>query len=275
MPEGPEIRRSADELRTVLSGNRIESVRFGLERLQRFASRLLGVRVDAVEAHGKAIVIRFDGGLNLYSHNQLYGRWFVVRRGMSPDTARTLRVALETRDASALLYSASDVDVLTDDALARHPYLERLGPDVLAADIGWSEVALRLEAPKFRRRSLASLYLDQSFLAGIGNYLRSEILFFSRIDPRRSPASLSPAQVRRLARESLRVSRRSYRTGGITNSPRVVKDLKRQGVAREEYRFAVFSREGRPCRLCGDAIRRIELASRRLYYCPSCQQTRY
>ena len=45
--------------------------------------------------------------------------------------ARSLRVALHTRTHSALLYSASDVDLLDAEGLAGHPFLNRIGPDIL------------------------------------------------------------------------------------------------------------------------------------------------
>ena len=112
----------------VLNHSLIDEVRFGLARLKGFEEELSGTTVEQVEACGKALLIRFRTGLSLYSHNRLYGRWFVRARGELPATRRSLRVALHTRTHSALLCSAS---------------------------------------PPFRNRSLASLYLDQQFAAGV------------------------------------------------------------------------------------------------------------
>ena len=36
-----------------------------------------------------------------------------------------------TGDRTALLYSASDISILTDAKLQQHPYISRLGPDLL------------------------------------------------------------------------------------------------------------------------------------------------
>jgi formamidopyrimidine-DNA glycosylase len=82
---------------------------------------------------------------------------------------------------------------------------------VLDPLLTWRDVSRRLNEPCLRNRSLGSLYLDQGFLAGIGNYLRSEIL------------------------------------------------------------FAVFARAGEPCLTCGVKVERVEVGSRRLYLCPTCQ----
>ncbi len=115
------------------------------------------------------------------------------------------------------------------------------------------------------------LYLDQAYMAGIGNYLRSEILYAARLHPELRPESLGRGQLGELARQTLSISRRSYDTGGITNPPRRAAALKKQGLSREKSRFAVFGRAGRPCHECGDEIQRVEANSRRLYYCPTCQ----
>ena len=181
VPEGPEIRRAADRIERSLAGSVIHDVR--LPRLRRFRSRLVGARVTGVDTHGKAMLTRFDNGLTLYSHNQLYGRWYITRRNTLPKTGRSLRVALHGRTHSAWLYSATEVEILTDEQLGEHPFLRKLGPDILDSKLKPRDVCMRLETQRFHRRTLAALYLDQAFLAGVGNYLRSEILFAARLHP--------------------------------------------------------------------------------------------
>jgi endonuclease-8 len=264
VPEGPEIRRAADRLAEVLVGRQIEQAYFAFPELGRFEDRIAGARVTAVDTRGKAMLTRFDNDLTLYSHNQLYGRWFAVERDRLPDTRRSLRVALHTKSHSALLYSASDISILTPEQLETHPFLARLGPDVLDDDLQADTIARRLDQDRFRRRSLAALYLDQSFLAGLGNYLRSEILFGAGLHPASRPSELEPKDRERLARETLRMCRRSYRTGGKTLTP---------GPGRGKAdRFWVFARASRRCYDCGARIRRENFSGRRLYFCPACQE---
>jgi endonuclease-8 len=272
MPEGPEIRRAADKVAAVLVGKTIEQVSFGLPRLQRFEERLQGRAVTAVDTRGKAMLTRFDNGLSIYSHNQLYGRWYTVRRPRMPRTGRQLRIALQTDTHRALLYSASDIDVLDKNGLATHPFLSRVGPDILDRSLTVDDVAARLCEPRFHRRALGSLYLDQGFLAGNGNYLRSEILWAAGLEPARKPASLVPRELKTLARETLKIARRSYRTRGVTVTRSLADSLKAQGQTYSEYRFYVFGRDGLPCHRCGTAIERQTMGSRNLFTCPTCQK---
>ena len=271
MPEGPEIRLAADRVARVLVDHEVETVNFGLPRLRRFETRLSGNTVTAVDTRGKAMLTRFDNGLTIYSHNQLYGRWHTVRRPRMPDTGRQLRIELCTRTHRALLYSASDIDVLDEEQLLTHPFLSRIGPDILDRKLTTSHIVERLSDPAFRKRSLGSLYLDQRFLAGNGNYLRSEILWAARLDPKKKPAGLAASTLKTLAAETLKIARRSYRTRGVTVVPELAKKLKADGLTYQAYRFYVFGREGLPCHRCGTPIERRTMGSRNLFACPTCQ----
>ena len=271
MPEGPEIRLAADRIARVLVGQTITDIEFGLPRLRRFRKRLVGTKVTAVDTRCKAMLSRFGNGLAMYSHNLLYGRWYAVRRPLLPDTRRQLRVALHTETHSALLYSASDIEILTDRQLARHPFLLRLGPDILDRELDADSIAARLEQSRFRNRALGALYLDQAFLAGVGNYLRSEILWHSGLGPWHRPSALDDADRRRLGRSTIAISRRSYRTRGVTVAPSLAQALRQEGQGYDGYRFYVFGREGLPCRECGTRIERQLMGSRSIFVCTTCQ----
>ena len=270
MPEGPEIRRAADRLAQAVLGDPITLAWFAFDALKKYEKPLRGRRIEAIVPHGKALLTRFDNGLTLYSHNQLYGVWRVATPGERPDGARSLRVALETANAAILLYSASSVEMWKTAELRAHPFLAKLGPDVLDPELNAKAVATRLRDPTFSGRALGALLLDQGFLAGMGNYLRSEVLFAAGLLPERKPADLTATQRNLLARELLAIPRRSYATRGIEPAAGMREDYLTDTPA--GFRFAVFDREGQPCPVCRAKIRRRESGARRLYLCPKCQR---
>ena len=94
MPEGPEIRRAADRVAAAIEGRVADEVFFAFDDLKRFEPRLTGRRVQQVTSRGKAMLTRFSGGLTVYSHNQLYGRWYVMNGDRMPRTRRQLRFAV-------------------------------------------------------------------------------------------------------------------------------------------------------------------------------------
>lgn len=271
MPEGPEIRLAADHIANVLVGRDMVDAYFAFPRLRPHANQLKGSVVTAVDTHGKAMLTRFDNGLTLYSHNQLYGVWYTTPRNEPATTSRSLRVALHSASHSALLYSASVIELLTDPQLAKHPFLSRAGPDILNQRVTAADVSARLKEARFKNRALGSLYLDQGFLAGVGNYLRSEILYIAGAHYLQKPAVLDNAARGRLARATLKVSRRSYRTRGVTVTQKLANSQRGQGLTYPQYRFWVYGREGLPCHACATPIEKVTVSSRGLYFCPACQ----
>src|SRR5689334_15379056 len=117
MPEGPEIRRAADALAAAVVGEPLAKVWFHDPALKKYERVLRGRRIESIEPRGKALLTRFDNGLTLYSHNQLYGVWRVAKAGERPRTRRSLRVALETAEHAILLYSATDISIWKTDAI--------------------------------------------------------------------------------------------------------------------------------------------------------------
>ncbi len=271
MPEGPEIRRAADQILLALRPFLVEEVYFSFSHLKPYAATLEGQRVTDVETRGKAMLIRFSNDLHVYSHSQLYGRWMVRTAHEYPKTNRQLRLAIHNRMKSAFLYSASDIEVLTETQVASHPYLISLGPDVLLA--GSDQVSKQVRAKKYRRRQFGALLLDQRFLAGIGNYLRSEILFAAGLHPRLRPIDCSDDQLEKLVQAAVRIPRQSYRYDGITYDLGEARARKAKGQRRRQYRHWVFNRENRPCRVCGQSVVKGVAAGRRVYHCPVCQPT--
>ncbi|EWH02872.1 endonuclease VIII [Halomonas sp. BC04] len=271
MPEGPEIRRAADRLHEQLAGRQLESAWFAFPELASEVDSLVGRRVTAVDSWGKALLIRFEHGLVLYSHNQLYGVWKLHDEEREPDTKRSLRVRLTAEGRSASLYSASDVSLWEAGRLGDHPFLSRLGPDLLTHGVSRGQVVTRLLDSAFHRRGLGGLLLDQAFLAGIGNYLRSEILFFAGLSYTARPRELTDEAMERLAQAILRVTHQAYVQAGVTNRGEWATLARRRGESPRLSRFAVFERSGLPCHACGSIIERVTVASRRLYRCPACQ----
>ncbi|MEZ5458106.1 MAG: endonuclease VIII [Steroidobacteraceae bacterium] len=271
MPEGPEMRRAAAELDAVLRGRRVANAWFRFPHLRNAGRRLSGERVRGVRARGKALIVDFANGESIYTHNQLYGKWLVGPAGERPDTNRELRLALETRAHAALLYSASEIEVLATGKLERHAYVRKLGIELLDDATTLAQVRAQLDQPRFAGQRLGALLLDQGFLAGIGNYLRSEILFVAKLHPDERLGALDGKARQCLARASLAITRRAYRTGGITNAPSIAKRLKSAGLPYDRYRHYVFDRDTEPCHSCATRIRRIIDAGRQLYLCMRCQ----
>ena len=221
MPEGPEIHRAANNIRNAIEGQIITHVECPYATIRGQEHRFLGKEVIRVKARSKAMLIHIGDDV-LYSHNQLYGRW-TVRKVSSKErkTNRSLRIKLQTETHIACLWSATDIELLEPWEIEQHPYIARLGPDVADEDVELSAVLEQVKNKKFGGRQLCHLLLDQSFLAGVGNYLRSEILFHAGLNPTRKLNSLTSEEQLQFAESAISTTRLAYVQRGVT----VDKDL--------------------------------------------------
>jgi endonuclease VIII len=281
MPEGPEIKRAADQLKRALIAQTALSVTVAPDRfahLQGAARRFKNTLIVSLEPRGKALLTGFSNGVTIYTHNQLYGEWALFSRAdhatrhTPPATHLQTRLVIETAQHWAVLYSASEIEFWPTDKVEQHPYLAKLGVELLARETRINNVLAHIRQPRFAKRSLAALLLDQGFLAGVGNYLRSEILFVARLPADSRIVDLTDAQVRALAHAALTLTRQSYRTNGVTNDTKLAATLRAQGWPFARYRHWVFDREEESCHVCATRITRVDASGRGLFLCTRCQK---
>lgn len=271
MPEGPEIQRAADALSKTIVGQQLTRIILRYPPIRRYQTQLQNQTINRIEARGKAMVTHFDQGLTLYSHNQLYGLWQTATPSTPLLKNRQLRLELGSDAASIRLYSATDIEFLTPSQLKQHPYLGKLGPDILDPSLVSQDIVDRLANPRFTKHNLGALLLNQGFLAGIGNYLRSEILFAAGLDANIRVEALTSRSRRRLGQVAIKIANQSYRHDGVTRPQSHYRALRQQGADYETARFWVFDRAGEPCYRCDHAIAMRSQNQRRFYFCSECQ----
>jgi endonuclease VIII len=257
VPEGDTLFRTAAGLRPYLVGRDVRAARAQGPGPVPHIQRVVGKRVDAVEAQGKNLLIRFDGGLELRTHLRMNGSWHRYRPGerwrRPPGRAR---LVLEVDGAVAVCFDAPVVELFETRAEPLHPSLSRLGPDLLAPDFDATEALRRLRSPDRAELTISAALLDQRALAGIGNIWRNETLFAEKVDPFVRVADLDDPTLERLVATAQRL---------LTASA---------GIAPGRAPTRVYRRTGRPCPRCGTAIRSASLRGevpRTTYWCPSCQ----
>ena len=271
MPEGPEIHRAADRIRNALEGKPLRNVNFEFQPILGMEHHFEHSTIEKVEARGKALLI-YGPHRVLYAHNQLYGRWMVNKKGRKlPESRRSLRLIFESDSHVVRLFSATDVCLLEHHEVDQHPYIAKLGPDVVLKSTRAVDILHHISQKKYQRRQLGGLLLDQGFLSGVGNYLRSEILFRAGLRPNRTISSLTKEELQRFCDATIEIVHRAFEQKGITVSKQRYDSLRAEGLRHGASRHYVFTRSGLPCYVCNDKILRKTVASRRLDLCPSCQ----
>jgi endonuclease-8 len=244
MPEGDALHRAARKLQELV-GERLEvETPHPRARVTRVAERLDGRRLLRVEAVGKNLLLRFEGGLVLRSHLRMTGRWQLIER----NGARRGKPWLVLRGAKkeAILWNGPVLEL--DE---RH--VRSLGPDILADPPDLDSMLDKLRAAD-QAIGVGEALLDQRLVSGIGNLWRAEALWRAGISPWRPLRDLTDEELRTSLTEAARLMRGSLDSG-----------LKVR---------AVYRKAGRPCPRCGTLIesRGQGEANRIAYWCPSCQE---
>ena len=113
--------------------------------------------------------------------------------------------------------------------------------------------------------------MEQDVMSGIGNIYRAELLYRARLSPFRAGKEVPEAMLRAIwndAKPLLKAGMVDRRI--VTTRP---KDRPHKGLKpplREEVHY-VYRRAGKPCWVCGTAVKKMDLAGRTLYWCPVCQ----
>lgn len=244
MPEGDALHRAARRLQPLV-GDRLEvetpNPRGAVNRL---AERLDGKRLLAVEAVGKNLLLRFEGGLVLHSHLRMNGRWRVEPRGVVRRGKPWL--VLRGAEHEAVLWNGAVLELVGARGAPR------LGPDILGEPPDYETMLERLRGGP-QECEVGDVLLDQRLVAGIGNLWKAEALWETRVSPWRRLEEVDDAELRAVLQAAHALMRASV------EGPR---------PARHVYRHA-----GRPCPRCGDTVRSRPQGddARTAYWCPGCQ----
>ena len=274
MPEGPEIRRAGDRISKVLAGKEIIESNFIYEPLRDKEEIVKNKNIKDITTRGKAMLIRFKNDWTMYSHNQLYGRWTINLNTTKINSNRSLRVVFKTNKHTVRLWSATDIDIFPTSEENEHSFLKKIGPDILNESCSIKLIEERLTSKSFYKKKASTLMLDQTVFAGLGNYLRSEILFDAKIHPDDRPFDLEKTTITQWAKSIKNISHLAYKTGGFTISKSLAERNKSNGERRRSYRHAVFMRHQYECLNCEGLIERKWYGKRKLDYCPCCQVQR-
>jgi endonuclease VIII len=274
MAEGDTLARIAVGLRPHLAGRVVIAARARLPGPQ--VSRVVGQRIDAVEAVGKNLLIRFENGLELRTHLGLHGSWHRYRPGEAwRRPASRAVLILEVPGTVAVCFDAPVVELFEARAEVVHPTLGDLGPDLLDPGFDAAEARRRVRAPARAACEIGEVLLDQRAMAGVGNVYKSEVLFLEKVNPFASIRDLDDATIDRLIATARRLLIDNARPGAPAGRTTTLDPA--TGARLAPSRLWVYDRAGRPCHRCGTLIQSGPQGSelpRTTYWCPSCQNVR-
>jgi endonuclease VIII len=261
VPEGDTIHHAANSIRPVLLDRVPDEIATPHPRFarDRWPERLAGRVVRAVDAHGKHLFLRFEGGLTLHSHLRMTGAWKVFGASSTQWSRHPRRAWLTIRAGGYVVvqFDGPVLELLRDSRTRLDPHLAGLGPDILARDFDEARFLRRLREDD-PTRAIGDTLLDQHVVAGLGTIWRSEACWRAELDPWRPTGEVDDEAVLRAVRAVQPPMRRSARDGF------------------QQRLVEVYGRSGLPCPRCGppNLVRAGTQGdnNRRIFWCPNCQR---
>jgi endonuclease VIII len=256
MPEGDTIRRLAERIDQRFAGQRCTRCVTRDPRL--VGVDLTGATLRNADAHGKHLLLRFDGDRTLFAHLRIDGSFVVGPAATVPTWRRRVELWMEDGRLTGV-----DVPVLGMVATSKETtVVGHLGPDLCGAEVPDLDtvVARMLQQPD---EPLAAALLDQRNAAGFGNVYAVELPFIAGVSPYQPVGTVDG--LLDLVRLGTAVIRTNAERGPQNTTGRRLRTADHW----------IYSRRGRACPLCGTVLdgtdERASPWGRVTVWCPTCQ----
>lgn len=217
MPEGPECRRIAEDLAKITSGRTLKSINIlsgrYLKKLPTGIDKIkenLPVGVVGVGVHGKFIYWILQKEFSIWNTLGMSGSW-------SSSKNKHSRVEFKFMDGEIIYFD----DIRNFGTLkfteGKHQLIQKLnslGPDMLAEDVSNEKFIKNIR--KKDSQNICKALMNQAVVCGVGNYIKSDALWLSRINPHRKVKEISDTELCKLNHSIKSIIRESYNSGGAT-----------------------------------------------------------
>lgn len=226
MPEVAEIKITSEELNQSLSGKYIISIDIREKAKHTNLDTIKnGTKFVKVYSKGKKIIFELEyQGKSLWILSSLLmeGHWgwngnlphiqFSIKYGRKISNRMYVKESIIYFDDTRY-FGSNDVYHNIDNITS---VLSNIGPDLLQETISVEKYIEVSRSKSVKNKQVCSFLLDQKYFSGIGNYMKSEILYRSKIRPDRTMSTLSDEELNTLLNKSIDVARESYKSGGLT-----------------------------------------------------------
>ena len=269
MPELPEVETVKRGLEPTLTGKVLKRVTLHRPDLRfpfpsDFVERLKGQRIERLSRRAKYMLWHLESGATVLLHLGMSGRFTFAKGPLEKHD----HVVFETDSGEEIRYNDPRrfgfMDLIPPAQTSK--FLEKLGPEPLSND--FSGVYL-YDHLKGRNSPIKARLLDQKVVVGVGNIYCCEALHQAKIRPTRAAAKVTRKEAEALTLAIRDVLGRAIEAGGSSLRDYVQADGE---LGYFQHAWAVYGREGEPCRTCGSPIERIMQSNRSSFFCSNCQK---
>ena len=272
MPEIAEVETVRNTLKIRVLNKKITDVNIIYSKmiesnLEEFKNKLIGNRFIDIKRIGKWLIFELDK-YYLLSHLRMEGKYF-IKTNKEP-IEKHEHIVFSFEDDTDLRYHDTrkfgrmnlikKEELYTTEAIKKQgyePFDNKLTSDYLLS--------------KFKNKKLPmkTLLLDQTIISGLGNIYADEVLYDSKINPLKKGEDVTKEECERIIASSKKIIKEAIKLGGTT----IKSYTSSLGVTgRFQAKLKAHKKEGEPCIICGNPIKRIKVGGRSTYYCDNCQK---
>lgn len=226
MPEVIEVKLYADYLNSKLRGKNVKEVNIlngkykkkGPFVLYNKLVKSLPLKVTSVKSKGKLIYFTFENGLFMLNTLGLTGGWMyktnnkyyhpLMKRYINESkkdrylerAMNHLNVEMKTDVGSAIFYDMLSYGTLKiiDNQMELNKKLTELGPDIMDANTTFPIFKSNIRKKANENKEIGNVIVNQKIISGIGNYLRADALWLSKISPFRKVKDVIDLELKRI-----------------------------------------------------------------------------
>ena len=217
MPEGPEVKLMVETLKKYIKSDFINLeitggryIRHKLPKNYKSFKSDLKAKIIDINCKGKFIYIILDNDWTIWITLGMSGHFVKKKYKHTHYTFETSKGKFymdDTRNFGTLNFYKID-----DEKNSLKDKLNSIGFDPLQNKIKFEDFLKHFN--KFKKqpnKNIAELLLEQKFIAGIGNYLRSDILYKANINPFTKLKSLNKNKLFELSKYLYKIPNESYK----------------------------------------------------------------
>ena len=269
MPELPEVTTIVNDINERLVGRRIDEAKITslgenlrIKSKQDLDQMLTGKKIEGATRRAKYLIIELSNGNSLVVHLKLTGQFILRDKEARADEFTRLIINLD--DGRQVRFcdrnGAAEAFIVRDLAEVEKP----LGPEPFEIEPkNFHDSIYRSD-----KKTIKETIVDQKIIAGVGNIYADEALFLAKVNPFRTPKSITLAETEAILSGIKQVLNDGIEHRGTTIDS--YRDLLGNPGENQNY-LLVYGKTGKPCPVCKTPIEYTEIGGRRTHLCPECQ----
>ncbi len=288
MPELPEVEVVKKSLKKRVLNLVIQSVeirnkflRFPIEvkKLKNMAK----AKILSIKRRSKYILINLNNNYTILIHLGMTGKIIIINDkkqkfktsfyyNLDEKDYKHDHLIIRMNKKVSLIYNDirkfGFIKILKTKKLKTNSHFKNLGPEPLSKHFNFSYF---VNKAKNKKKSIKDLLMDQSFVSGLGNIYVNEVLFLSKINPRKKIINLKKNNITYIIKNTKNILKKAIKKGGSS-----IKDFSNLDGKSGNFQqfFNVYGMSQKRCSniYCKGIIKKIKQSNRSTFFCTICQK---